>query len=92
MRARARSHHLEGLQGPTQATSSTALAVSQSCAFCPVISLTFENASLPHFCSQTPSKGGCFAGKLRGGGPGDYQGPSLCLFPSRRVACSPSPW
>lgn len=61
----AESHCLEGLQGPTQTTRSTVQGVSQSCAFCPVISLAFENASLPQLCSQTLSKGRCFSGKLR---------------------------
>lgn len=64
---------------------------SQSSMLCPVISLTFENASPPHFYSQIPSKGRCSSGKLRGGGPGGCQGPSLCPVPSHRVACSPSP-
>ncbi|XP_025705999.1 uncharacterized protein C10orf105 homolog isoform X1 [Callorhinus ursinus] len=32
----------------------------------------------PHFCSQTPSKGRCFSGKLRGAM--STQGPSLLAF------------
>lgn len=52
-----KKHHLEGLQGPTQTIRNIATAGPQPCAFCPKISLTFENIAHPSLLQRDTFKG-----------------------------------